>query len=163
MSRLKRIPELTISEIGLVDTTDASWEQILELKKDIDARRKLRDLRLLLFDEFEGKTKAYIIDSIDRKLEEHELACKKHGLNLVTSSVSMLIDSKSLIGISTIAAAGVMSGQWGLVTAAAISGAAIETTRLIINVVQKKLGFGWLKDSHELAYILGTRDRLRHK
>jgi hypothetical protein len=154
--------ELTISDIGLVDTSNATWEQILELKKDRDARRNLRNFRLFLYGNFQGKSKAYISDSIDKKIDEYEMACKKHGFDMVSSSFLMLVDSKSLPVLSVIAAVGIISKKWDLTTAA-IGTAIIETAKLSINLVKKSFEFRRLKNQHELAYIFDARKHLKKR
>jgi hypothetical protein len=62
---------LALSGIPLVDTSSASWEQILELRKDPDARAKLRNLRLFFHNNYQGKPATFVVDDLGRRLDEY--------------------------------------------------------------------------------------------
>ena len=62
---------LTPANIPLIDTSKASWEQILERRKDTRALRKLRKLKMFLQDNYQGKDKDYIEDDLAMRLDKY--------------------------------------------------------------------------------------------
>jgi hypothetical protein len=151
--------EVKLMNMGIVDTSNVTWEQIVEIKQDESAVKKLRNFRLFAYENFNGKSMSYISDRIDQKMDEYELACKKHGLELVSSSVSMLLDSKSLLGLSAIVAASIWAGNWQVASAAAIGETLIETSKLTINVLMKRHEYTAYRTNHELAYLFHLKEK----
>jgi hypothetical protein len=87
----------------------ASWEQILEIRRDPDACRKCRDLRLWLTYSLEARSLQQAQDIIEKKIEDYSWALRKHGLETTTGTLSSILNWKGLTAIaggSAIAALG---------------------------------------------------------
>ena len=52
---------LSLDSIQLVNINKVCWEQIIEFRKDEDAKSKLRNLRLFIYENYLGKSQAYIV------------------------------------------------------------------------------------------------------
>jgi hypothetical protein len=148
---------LALNNVRLVDLTETNWKQILEFRTDQDSRKKLRRLRLLFFAEFVGKPRSFIQDDIQRRLDDYEIAAKKHGFELVNGSLSALLDANSL---QAAAVASVAAAIFGGPLAGLAAGAVVEIGRLAITVSERLLPIIELADTHELGYIITARKNL---
>lgn len=87
---------LVLSNIPLVDTTRMSWEQVLDLRKDPEARAALRNLRLFFYSNYDGKPSSFVADDLARRLDEYSSTRKRMGFESITGSISALIEAKSV-------------------------------------------------------------------
>lgn len=156
---------LTLSGLQLVDTSKATWEQVMELRKDKDRQEKLRDLRLFLYKNYKGESRDFIEDDLNKRLKEYEDACKYHGFDTVYSILSVILDSKCLLaGIAAsvsalafgcefqeIINAGLIAGEAGLIA---------DIGKFALEVANNKHAFHKIKDSHALAYIIEAKNKL---
>lgn len=151
---------ITLAKMPLVDISKASWEQVLEFRKDLRARAKLRRLRLFLYDNYSGRSSQYIQDSILSDLDNHMSSCLKHGFEFKTGTLSTVLDSKMLLttGIITFMAFLFGGPSTGLITAAI--GSSIEIGKVLLTIADKQHGLAQLKDSHPLAYIIEVAENL---
>lgn len=155
--------ELSVTGLNLIDTDNADWEQIFEFRKDKEAKKKLRNFKLFLYDAYIGQSRDYIYDDILKKIDAYEEACKKHGFELYVGTLGTLLDSKSAIGAMSLAIAGILVGNASITNAALLSGASIEMGKLALNFAKKKRKVESFKNNHELAYIFEARKRLTKK
>jgi len=70
---------LTLSRLRMIDISKASWKQVVELRKDANARQKLRRLRLFAADNYSGKNLAYIEDDLSRRIYDYEEEARRWG------------------------------------------------------------------------------------
>lgn len=154
--------DLSILLIGLplIDTSKASWKQIIEIRKDDDAKAKLRRLRLFMHDNWLGKEKSYIEDTINVMIYEYSNTAKDFGFELLHGAVSELLNSKSLLlsGISTLTA--ILMGQPVTAGIASIIGTSIEVGKITLKISEKKHAFNKLSNNHKLAYIFKVQDKV---
>lgn len=148
---------LAISGVPLVDASKASWEQIVELRKDTDARGKLRNLRLFLHGTYQGKPKEFVTDDLGRRIEEYNSARKRLGFEAVTGTISSLLDAKSLraataTGIAAAFAAGPLTGI-GSAVLVELGGMALEFSK-------KRFAIKQFENSHELAYLIRAKKEI---
>jgi hypothetical protein len=141
-----------------VDTSGVSWEQILDVRKDDVSRRKLRNLRLFLYANYEGKPSAFIEDDLKKRIEDYENACKDHGLNTCLSALSVTFGSKYVLAASAGAVSGAFLGSplSGITTAAII-----ELGGVVIEISKAYASFRRLKRDHPLAYIIDLQGRFK--
>ncbi len=88
----------SISDLGLVDEDQLSWEQVLEFRKDTEARNKYRRLIHWLDKDMVDKSQGFITDEIAQKLEDYEWAIEKHGLKTRLGKIYDVLDGKFLMG-----------------------------------------------------------------
>ncbi|EKG0020488.1 hypothetical protein RZ186_003784 [Vibrio cholerae] len=148
---------MTLSHIPLVDTSTSSWEQILEVRRDIKSRKKLQRLRIYLAKNYSGKSASFIEDEISVAIEDYELARKKHGFETIMSSISVLLDSKNIqsAAIAGIGAASIAGLEAG------VSGALIvELGKFTIELAKKRHAMRQWESSHDLAYLIELKRKL---
>jgi hypothetical protein len=89
---------ITVASLKLIDTKVAPWEQILELRRDADARQKLRRLRLFMHENYADKPRSWIEDDILTKITDYEEAAKKCGFETKASAFTTVLDSGLIAG-----------------------------------------------------------------
>lgn len=148
---------LVLSGISLVDASKASWEQILELRKDAEARGKLRNLRLFFYNNYQGKPSTYIVDDLGRRIDEYDAARKRLGFEALTGSVSALLDAKSLqAAAATGLAAAFVGGPLTGITSAVF----IELGSMALEFSKKRFSIKEFENSHDLAYLIQANKEL---
>lgn len=150
-------PCVTLSGLNLIDANSADWRQILEVRKDEASRRKLARLRLFLHESYQDKPKSFIEDDLLRRIDDYENTSKKFGFNILTSSLGMLLDAKSL---QSSVGAGIVGTLFGGLGVGALTAAAVEVGKVAINVAEKRHEMQSWQAGHELAYIFGTKEKL---
>jgi hypothetical protein len=149
-------PALVLSRLELIDTSQTSWEQIVELRKDQSSRARLQRLRAFLTQNYSGKSAAFVEDDIGRRLHEYEETVRKFGFETTTSAISVLLDSKSLHGaVATGIGAALFGGPLLGITAAA----AVELGRVSLEVAKQRRRMHDWQATHELAYVIEARKR----
>lgn len=148
---------LTLTRIPFVDTSNAKWEQIMELRSDTEAKRKLRNLRLFLHENYKDSSSAFISDDLHRRIDEFQAARRKHGFEMVTGSISALLDAKSLQAAAASALAGTLfGGPIGALTSAVtveIGAVALEASKRIYAIKE-------FENSHALAFLIHANKAL---
>jgi hypothetical protein len=148
---------LTLSGIPLIDHSSASWEQIVEVRRDLQSRKQLQRFRLYLAKNYSGKSTAYIEDDISVALEDYELAKKKHGFDTLVSSLSVLLNSKN---IQAAGVAGIGAAFFGGINAGLSSALAVELGKFTIEFSKKHHAMKCWEKSHELAYLIDVNKKL---
>ena len=151
---------LTLLNTPLIDTECAEWDQILELRLDEEAHKKLINFRLFFHDTYQGKPINYIEDDINKRLDGYRLVSKKHGFDLLVASLSTLLDSKNIQSVAAGSLAATLIGGpiSGLSTAVLI-----ELGGLSLEVAKKMHSLKNYKESHELAYVIETDNKLNNE
>jgi hypothetical protein len=149
--------EIKIAKAPIIDVEKLTWEHIIELRKDPDVRKKLRNFRVLLYEDYRGKDISYVTDSLLKKLDEYEETCKNNGVKLVLSSFHQVLDSKSILGTLGLITAGILTGNPIIIAASTISGTAIELGKLSIQIAQKKIEFNEIASRDGVAYLMDIR------
>jgi hypothetical protein len=148
---------VSLSEIPLVDTSQAEWGQIIELRRDSESQNRLRNLRLFLYTNYQGKSVDYIQDDLGKRLHEYELARRKFGFEIVTSCFSTLLESKN---IYTAIAGGFVAGLVGGISAAATAGVIIEVGKVALEFAKRRYQLKDMTQNHELAFVIEAKKKL---
>lgn len=149
---------LVLSGVPLVDATRMSWEQVLDLRKDPEARSALRNLRLFFFSNYEGKPAAFVTDDLARRLDEYESTRKRMGFESVTGSIAALIDAKS---VQSAAAMGIAAALAGGPLVGVTSAALVEVSGALLEFAKKRFAIKDFEKNHSLAYLIQARDAAR--
>lgn len=149
---------VTVSGANLIDIGNASWRQVMEFRNDSDSISKLRRLRLFLTDTYTGKSPSYVIDDLYKRLEDHERTAKAWGFETLTSSLSLVLSSKTLLASSTGTLASILLGQPVAAVISAAAGGVVEMGNVALHLAKRQYGFESLKRDHPLAYIVKARE-----
>ena len=154
---------VTLLSLHLVDAESCPWEQILEFRRDIEARDKLRRLRLFAYDNYRNKSKGYIEDDILRRMADYEEAVKLWGFETRHSALNMLLTSKMLAGALTGSFLSSLFGAPATVIIAAGTAVAIELGRITLEVGKRRFEFRKLMAENPVSYISRAKAELEHK
>lgn len=147
-------PVIRLCRLPLIDADSASWEQIIELRSDREARTRLQRLRAFAQTNYQGKPASFIEDDLSARIDEYELTSKKHGFELVTGSLTTLLDSTNIQATAGAAlAAAFVGGQIAALSAAVC----IELGKFSLEFAKRRRTMVDWFDSHPLAYLIETR------
>jgi len=124
---------------------------------------KLRNLRLFLSRNYEGRSKAFIEDDLCKLLEDYERARKVHGFDTKISMLSQVFSSKFLQVGTAAALAFAVAGQPLPATLSGVSAGVLATFELAkvgIELIKGRHTLRELKASHDLAYIIEAKQRI---
>jgi hypothetical protein len=156
-----RAVELTLMQVPLIDTDRLEWEHILDIRRDSKFLLKLRRFRLFINDNYRDKQPDYIRDSLLQKIQDYEEACKRHGISLTISTMSKLLNSKSLLGSLGIAAAAILCGDPAIANASLITGTTIEIGKVSLHIAEKRLELKSKMEDSEIALLMRVRDGIK--
>lgn len=152
-------PALLLANVSVIDTTQATLEQILEARKDPERMKKLRRLRRWVFEISRRENSPdYIRDLILETLEDHDRAAGELGFKMrLTNWRTLLAGFGGVISASAAALAGLDPWATALVGAAT---AGLEVARnMTLTTVETRHNIGQLS-GREVAYIVETRELL---
>ena len=152
--------EIVISKIPVIDESKLSWEQVMEVREDSKSQNSLRRFRVFLANNYSDKTPEYVKDSILKLLDDYEAACQKHGLELASSTLKNVLNSKSLLSTLSIGAAALLLGQPGVAAASLLAGSAIEIGKASIDIAEKNVNFLSSQSANEVAYLATLKSKL---
>lgn len=148
-----------LSNLQIVNEDMLTWDQVLEVRSDPEARTKYRRLSRWVTTQLAGRSSAEVEDDIAIKLEDYEWACKKHGLKTKLGTLSALLDPKFLTGLSApTAAAGLIGGPgWASLTAASLVFGKVVASfgTSLLEFEKEKRG-----SNYEIAYIHEIKEQL---
>jgi hypothetical protein len=156
----RRAVQAVLSNVGIVDENALSWAQVMELRKDVDARRKYRRFLHWLDRDMVGKSLGYVQDEIASRLEDYKWALKKHGVKLITGTIEETLDGKYLAGVSGATASLSLAG---LPTLGILTGAGLVLGRVVVKLVEQCIDRADLKrgPNSEICWVYEVQ-RLQH-
>lgn len=141
-----------LKKIAMVDEENLTWEQVLEFRKDAEARTKYRRLVRWIDSELKDKSPEEVQDVIAIRLDDYEWGIKKHGMKTMLGSLACVLDPKFITSAATVVGASALAGGelWAALSA------------VILPVGRAALSFGLSyidaldarrEDNYEVAYI----------
>ena len=155
--------DLTIylANLNLVNTKKTEWPQIIEFRKDKEARKKLRNLRLFFQNNYEGKNFAFIQDDLNKRLEDYDHTCKDWGFETTVSTLMTVMDSRSLHATVATAFGAAIFGGPLYAAGATLAGSLLESGKVALRFAKRRHAFHKLKRDHDLAFIIEAQERLK--
>jgi hypothetical protein len=151
---------LILPNLNLIDTSETSWKQILEFRKDNDASTKLRNLRLFFENNYSGKDRRYIEDDLMKQLDDYDQIVKEWQFKTITSTMGVILDSKNIQTSFYAALAGICIGVPILISGALIAGTCIEIGKCVLHFTNCIHSFKNKIRNNDLAYIIEGKERL---
>ena len=142
--------QAVLAHVPLVDNKRISWEQVLEFRRDHEAKSSYRNLRFWLRYAFKGQSLDEAVNIIGQKLEDYKWAIKKHGLKTKIGAIKSLIDTKFLLGLAGGATvANILGGPiWS-----AMATGALTVSKMSLFIAERKLDLEDIKRKSEVALI----------
>jgi len=147
----------TLANIPIIDTDLADFDQIKNLRKDVDSKIKLRNLKLFLHETYVGKSIDFIEDDLNRRIYDFNIVVKKHGFQIQQAVLSTLFNSQTALPtIATAIASAFCENPY--LPVAAVAGALFDFGKILVQVRQCKYDHSALLEKHELAYIFKLKE-----
>jgi len=152
--------EISLLDFPGMDCRRLHWNEVFEIRRDEQSLAKLRRLRNFMFEHMTGKPKSYIHDRLSLMLDDYKMACKKHDIELVNSSLTIVLNSKSLLAASALAFGAAVAGEPLAASASLAGGVSVELAKLALNYTKRRAEFAFDRDHSVVAYILDLAKRL---
>ena len=147
---------IILHDLRLIDVSRASWEQILGFRKDEDSARKLRRLRMFVYEEYADKPRRFIEDDLQERMAAYNDVVKDWGFETMIASLSAVLSAKAMVPAAGAALASAFFGA--PLAAAATTGALVEIGSFALEIAKRKYGLQKLRRDHPLAYTIHARD-----
>jgi hypothetical protein len=134
----RSIVAVALSNLEVVSEDDLTWEQVLEFRKDRDAKEKYRRFLHWLDRDMIGRSQAYIEDEIALRLGDYKAALKKHGIRTLVGTIEEVLDGKYLIGVASITGSMTLAGH---PTLGGLAGAGLVVGKVGVKLVENLLDF----------------------
>ena len=151
---------LSLAQLQLIDTTEVSWEHIMEFREDADSTKKLRKLRLFFHENYAGKDKNYVKDDLLQRIEDYHNTAKDWGFEMGVSSLSMLLTSPLTLASMGTSFAIILFGEPLSALATAGAGMGLEIGKISLNIAKEKRGLSKIQRDHPIAYIIDAKKKL---
>ncbi len=156
-------PELAfqaaLQHIPVVAEASITWDRVIDFRKDSEAIRKYRDLRLWLEMGLQAKSLPQALDIISQKIDDYTWAIKKHGLETKIGYIRQLLGWKQTTILTAGTAISTLLGGpvWG-----AIAAGTIISSEITASVAESKIKLEDTKrgKNREIAYLLELREKL---
>jgi hypothetical protein len=151
---------VALTSLSLVDAEKASWDQILEFRKDEKSRMALRRLQIFALKEYSGKDKAFIEDDLLLRIEEYNNVVRDWGFETRIATLSNLLNSKVLLGGIGGAVLSCLFGTHWVAAASAATGITVELGNIAIDLTKRRYSLASLRRDHPLSFIITAQTRL---
>lgn len=151
---------VSLANVNLIDTSNASWEQILAFREDIESHEKVARLRRFVSAEYAGKDDAFIEHDLHTRMEKHDEAAKKFGFDQKTTILEAVFSSKVLQ--ASIAGAGIMTvlgRPWEAIAAGVVS-TVFEIGNAKLKLERRRFEFDQSVANNPLGYIIAAKEQL---
>ncbi len=150
----------SISNIAMVDEASLTWEQVIEFRNDLEARKKYRRFVRWADSELEARSSKEMENLVATRLDDYEWSLKKHGVRASLGTISCLLDPKFLAGVSAATAATALATNsiWAaLAGASLVIGKAVVAfgTEMVDGLEERR------RDNYEVAYLYDIQKRLK--
>jgi uncharacterized membrane protein len=154
---------VTLTDLSLVDAERASWDQILEFRKDEKSRMALRRLQVFAIKEYSGKDKAFIEEDILLRIEAYNNVVRDWGFETRAAALSNLLNSKVLLGGFGGAVLSSLFGTQWVAAVSATTGITVELGNIAIDLAKRHYSLATLRRDHPLSFIITARAQLASK
>ena len=146
---------LSIADIQIPDTKQLSWDAIMELRKDIEARKRLRRLRVFAEKEYAGKPRAFIEDDLAVRIDDYEQTLKSWGIETILGALTTCLTLETTLPTGIASLVAVLSGLPGLEAFAA--SLAIPCGRFAVELGKIRLARHNAIREYPLAYMTDVK------
>jgi hypothetical protein len=88
---------LAFDSIPIIDESKLVWKQVLEVRRDNEARTKIRRLVHWIEGELKSNSLEYLRDEIHLRIDDYLSASKKHGMEVSTGCLEAVMDWKAIL------------------------------------------------------------------
>ena len=153
----KADPSLILSGLNLIDTSKIKWEHILEIKRDKESISKLRRLRTFIYQNYKGKSNAFIQDDLLNRIEVYETTTKQLGLETKDSALKVVFSSGSLIATAATAVMTAIAGSSVAIPLSLGIGSAFMLGNIGLELRSHKRNLYKFKQENPVTYLIDIK------
>lgn len=142
-----------VSQIKMIDTDKVTLPRILEFRKDETVMKKMRNLRLFAFQQYQGKDRAFVEDDIHKRLDDYEAVIRSSGFETRLKVLSFVLESKFLLGAAATSAASLLLGNPQVAIGAIGTGAVVEVGRLSLQYAKERNALAQVCMGNPVSYL----------
>jgi hypothetical protein len=151
---------ITIASLRLINSSNATLQQLLEFRRDPEAKIKLRRFRLFAYENYSGKSRAFIEDDINKRLVDYDDTVKKWGFETKAAAFTALIDSKLVAGGIAGSFITAYLHEPSLAIASSLLTAGITIGKIGIEVGKRHFAFNELAAGSPVSYVEYAQEKL---
>ncbi len=151
---------LTLLNVNLIDTTTASWSQIFSFREDIESQTRLQRLQRFFSKNYVGKSRSFIEDDLQTRLDDHAAVVRKHGFDTKMAKLEAVVSSKWLQGSLTGAGLAAICGHNEAALISGFTGILFEVGSTGVKLARRKFEFMEHIAQHPLGYIIAAHESL---
>jgi hypothetical protein len=149
-----------ISGLQLIDTDSVTFDEIDEFRKDKEAIRKLRRLRLFAATNYDGKSVNYIEDDLLQRIDDYKAEVRRWSFKTKTAAAAMLFQSKLLAGGIGCSLVGALLDKPLISVASAAIGTIAEFGNVAVEVARMNFVASEALGDNPVSYIIDARKTL---
>ncbi len=154
-------PLLTISNTNIIDSTNVSWDHILEFRKSPNAISALRRLRLFAFENYAGKSLSFVEDDLGQRLSDYQKTAKEWGFKTRKGIISSILTSKIMGGALTGSLISTLTDQSVTALSLVVGGITVELAGVLLEVRSRKFEFEKITRENPITYIDIAQNRFK--
>jgi hypothetical protein len=143
----------TLTGLKLVDTSGLTWEQVDAFRRDADNVRKLRRLKLDVFEKYAGKSPSYVKDDVAKRIEDYQEAAKLWGLPLRLAMMHTVLNDKAVAALLASGIGAMFYGEPMAATAAGSTLGALLMGQIGLEVKKRRHHIAEIHRTNALAYL----------
>jgi hypothetical protein len=142
-----------IASLKLLDVQNTKWEQIIEFRNDKVAQEKLRKFRLFALQNYSGKSKSFVEDSILSQLSDYHEQIKVWGFETRLGTLATAISSKTFGAAMAGSFVSLLADKPAASILAAGSGVVVEVGKIGVEVVRRRLGLRKIMRENPVSFF----------
>lgn len=147
---------MDLSNLDAVDAAKLSWRHILELRRDGDSIKRLRNLRRAVYKDYSAKPAAYIKEDIEFRISEYEDAIRFWNLPTQKGALEIAMTGEALAAVGAAVALALVRAP---LVAAAAAGRAIAVGKVALSIAARKREIELERRRNSMAYLFKLRQR----
>lgn len=148
-----------LSKLPIVDTNNLSWKHIAELRNDRDGLKSLTDLKLILYEDYNGKPKSFAEDRISQRIEKYQDTLKTWGMKTALSSLEVIFSHKNAAAL-----AGFGSAAFGApFSVAGMLGASATIGTLGVHLKKRQIEKLEFANGDPIRYLVNVQEKVEKR
>lgn len=156
--------ELSLINSSIIDGKGLEWLHVKEVREDNDSIKKLRNLRRFLEDIDSTKGQAYVEDTILKKIDNYEMAAKKHGFSLKKDVLNAFLDLEHIPNLVALSVLSIFNTSLapiaGAIGLTQIIGAVKELGKVTLELKNSKISKGLDPSHQDVEYLVSIKERI---
>lgn len=150
---------IVLHGLKLIDTSRASWEMIMEFRKDREALSKFRRLRLFANDQYASRDRAFIEDDLLNRIDEYNREVRQWGFETLQAGLGMFLSSSALAGVGGSFISALM-GKDALAAASLTTGVSVGLGKLAVEIARRRLNLQTSLEGNPVSYLVHAKKKL---